>query len=395
MLTFSAAAFIISIVVTQTQASLYQIQDTRPSLSIEGQGRLDWGGGGGPSYMLASSPAVRLNFRGIHAYPSFSIIRELDTDAGWGSVTCNLSAWSLCSADAGSVMPSTQMPRMPEDQSNIIHKWMKLHCSDEKGKMLVGLGVYDISACDILDEGLDLVYSKGKLFHNNTSMSTWRYWVSVAVAILLVRSLSYNIQELWVTHQEVKTSHTQNPVIVGSLAILGLVLADVDTVYITTGDQVFFWVSVTYVAFYVLLHTTNRTVEYFMHQKDNVDNDHKCKHIPEDNTKKASEGHIDEKPIFSVTIGTLQILATRLYTSAETPYNLVLTGMLACRLWTKVLTVKKRRLRPLHGLPLVLDSFYLSLCIELAFNGAQELVVAVIGVAFVASALLLQGSTHD
>lgn len=37
---------------------------------------------------------------------------------------------------------------------------------------------------------------------------------------------------------------------------------------------------------------------------------------------------------------------------------------------------------------LVLDSLYLSLCIELAFDGSREVLVAVLGVAYVAGGIL-------
>jgi hypothetical protein len=42
------------------------------------------------------------------------------------------------------------------------------------------------------------------------------------------------------------------------------------------------------------------------------------------------------------------------------------------------------------GPTLILDGVYLSLCIELAFNGTKELLVAVLGIAYVAGSLLVQ-----
>ena len=75
----------------------------------------------------------------------------------------------------------------------------------------------------------------------------------------------------------------------------------------------------------------------------------------------------------------------RFYTAAETPYNTVLVGMLASRGWTKMLLPA---LSENHGASLVLDSLYLSLCIELAFDGTREMLVGVLGVAFMAGQLL-------
>ncbi len=42
------------------------------------------------------------------------------------------------------------------------------------------------------------------------------------------------------------------------------------------------------------------------------------------------------------------------------------------------------------GPTLILDGVYLSLCIELAFNGTKELLVAVLGIAYVAGSLLVE-----
>lgn len=53
----------------------------------------------------------------------------------------------------------------------------------------------------------------------------------------------------------------------------------------------------------------------------------------------------------------------------------------ACR--TKLLTKNK-----VHNPTLLLDGIYLSLCIELAYDGSREMLVAVLGIAFVAGSLL-------
>ncbi len=42
----------------------------------------------------------------------------------------------------------------------------------------------------------------------------------------------------------------------------------------------------------------------------------------------------------------------------------------------------------MHSLSLLLDSLFLSLCIELAFDGTRELLVAVLGVAYLGGQLL-------
>lgn len=86
-----------------------------------------------------------------------------------------------------------------------------------------------------------------------------------------------------------------------------------------------------------------------------------------------------------MSAGIGQVLAVRLYTAAETPYNLLLLGMLACRTWTKLMSQQRHRI---HRLSLLIDSLFISLSIELAVHGGRELVAGVLGVAFVAAGLL-------
>jgi hypothetical protein len=372
-----------------TWATLYPVQDTRPLLST-GDAQIQWWAGGA-AYTLSSSGVVRLNFRGVHVYPPATHVRAGLEAHGWVGVPCNASAWALCGADVGSAMPWS-LPRVPERQNTVASGWDTLGCSDGKGKVLTSQSVYDISACDIMDEGLDVVYSQGVLYHRHTSMPVWRYWTSVALAVILVRALSYNVQGIWITSKE-RSTHAQWPALVGAVTLLVLVLLDLDYVYTTAGDQVFFWCSVMYVLFYLILHgvtrggpATKRLVQLLL-----VRGSKPNKRIHEEQVEEQELPL--ERPVFNVIVAALQILAVRLYTAAETPYNLLLLGMLASRVWIKLLTITRERKLHLslwHTLPLVIDSLYLSLCTELAFSGTRELVVAVLGVAFLAAKTLTE-----
>jgi hypothetical protein len=344
--------------------ALYSLQDSwRPGLATgNGDKRMAWWGGG-PAFVLASSGAVRLNFRGLFTYPPSSIVRRLDKGLGWHGIPCNLSAWSLCSSEVGHVFPASK-PRMPErKEAVVVDGWNDLGCSKSDGKILVSLGVYDISACDVFDEGLDLLYTSGMLYHRHTAMPAWKYWTLVALSIVLVRCLSYNIQSLWLPPGEAVV-HNQWLPLGGSLALLVLVLIDGDSIYVTGADLIFYWCTVGYVGLYLGIHGGSRA------QSGPVLGD------------STATGQY-EQPVFNVIVGTLQLVAMRFYTAAETPYNTVLVAMLASRGWTKMLVRQH-----CHGASLVLDSLYLSLCIELAFDGTRELLVGVIGVAFMAGQLL-------
>jgi hypothetical protein len=102
----------------------------------------------------------------------------------------------------------------------------------------------------------------------------------------------------------------------------------------------------------------------------------------------ASDTHTPQEiPVFNVIIGTLQILAMRLYCAAETPYNVVLISMLAWRAWAKVVTYRYHE-DARRSFTLTCDAVYLSLASELAYTGNHELLIAVFGVAYVAACLV-------
>ena len=336
---------------TTARAGLYSLQDARPVLSSEDLPLHWWDGG--PAFILASAGATRLNFRGLYTYPPEALVRgerELAA-AGWHGVACNVSAWALCSSDVGHALPAGR-PRTPERSALVeTDGWADLGCADSLGKVLVGEGVYDLSACDVLDEGVDLLYTPGKLYHRHGALPLWKYWLCVVLAIVLVRSLSHNVKGLWAPDSTAEPRHQQRPALAAALVLVGLAVADGDGAYVTVADQAFFWGTILYIAAYLGMHVAHR-----------------------------ARG----TPVFNVIVATLQLAAMRFYTAAETPYNLVLIGMLACRGWTKLLLARQRT----HGLSLMLDAVYLSLCIELAFNGTRELLVAVLGAAFIGGQLL-------
>jgi hypothetical protein len=350
--------------ISSSNAALYSMQDgNRPGLTSEGR-RLAWWDGG-PAFALASSGAVRLNFRGLFVYPASVVVRgELDAKPealGWHRVACNVSAWALCSSEVGHVLPAGS-PRMPErKEAVLVDGWNDLACAQSGGKTLVSAGVYDISACDVLDEGLDLLYTPGVLYHRHTSMAPWEYWVYVVLAVVLVRCLSYNVQSLWLPEGSAAV-RTQWVPLGCSTALLALVLVDGDSIYVTQGDVLFFWCTVGYVGVYLVLHLGTRAAQN-------------------------AAGESYEQPVFNVIVGTLQLVGMRFYTAAETPYNTVLVGMLASRSWTKML-LHRHSGGDNHAASLVLDSLYLSLGIELAFDGTREMLVGVLGVAFMAGQLL-------
>jgi hypothetical protein len=304
MISGRGALFLLSIL-RYTDAALYSLQDlVRPGVSSDGLPIQWWEGG--PAYNLASAGAVRINFRAIYTYPPTSTLRALNV-TGWHGVKCNISAWGLCSAEVGHVFP-WKSPRMPErSESLIVDGWRDLQCTSSTNKILVSTGVYDISACDIFDEGLDLLYAQGNIYHRHNTLESWEYWTLVILAIVLVRFLSYNIQALWAPKGELQVQQ-QWPALLSSGVVVAVILADGDSLFVTTADQVFYWSTIAYILLYLVIHFT---VKFFKLQEH--------------------AGH--ELPVYNVIVASLQLVASRFYAAAETPYNLVLIGILACRTW--------------------------------------------------------------
>ncbi len=305
---------------TLCHPALFSLQDNaRPGLSITDSASIAWWEGG-PAFVLASAGAVRVNFRAVYTYPPNSILRDLNkTD--WHGLPCNASAWALCASDVGQAMPWSR-PAMPEDSQKVTADgWKDLACTRSAGKTLTSLGLYDISACDIFDEGLDLVYSQGMLFHRHNSLQTWEYWALVILAVVLVRCLSHNIKNLWEPAAQEKQA--QWPALLASFIALVIVLADGDTLYITSADQVFYWSTASYVLVYLAIHLANRWLWKFLPGWMMLD-----KQEAQDKTDTQ-----EDYPVYNVIVATLQFIACRFYTAAETPYNLVLITILACRGW--------------------------------------------------------------
>lgn len=323
------------------QCTLYSLQDNpssvRPGLATGDPNSpaepLIWSEGG-PAFALASAGAVRINYRGIILYPPSARVRTFSANSGWHSVPCNVSAWALCSSDIGHVFPSV-LPRMPERRAAVqVDGWTDLGCSNSVGKVLTDKGVYDVSACDVLDEGLDVLYFASRIAHRHSGTPLWKYWTMVILAIVLVRNLSYNIQDLW--ERTDTPSRWQAPALLSSLVLLILVLIDGDSAFVTSADQLFFWSTVGYIIIYLALHTWTRWNR--PKTEEDVDEEHEGL-IPED-SETTSMNQLDdtaepvyEKPVYNIIVATLQLVAMHFYSSAQTPYNTVLFGMLACRGW--------------------------------------------------------------
>ena len=91
-------------------------------------------------------------------------------------------------------------------------------------------------------------------------------------------------------------------------------MTDSDSLLVTSADQIFLWATVAYILVYLVIHIARIVNE----EQDSSSEPLK---------KQAMV------PVYNVIVASLQLTATRFYSAAETPYNLVLITILACRGW--------------------------------------------------------------
>lgn len=344
----TAAVSILAILAGSARCQLSPIEDARPLIASGGRTISWWEGG--PALLASSSSMIRLNSRGIYNHGSAVAVRSLQ-EIGWYSKPCNLSAWALCATEVGSILPASP-PWMSDAPRLLPPGWSSLQCSDSSAKVLTGLGAYDISACDIIDEGLDVVYSRGNVYIRNSALDPVVYWILVVLGIVLVRSLSYNIQSMWMREAGFKT---QWPAVASVVAVFAIALRDQDSFYVTESDKDFFWLSVIYVALYLAFHMA-------------------CWY-----TRAKASGTMEfQWPVYNMIIGALQLAVLRLYLSAYTPYSLFLLGAIGSRWWLKMLCMDPR-----HQLTMLLDACYVAMSMQVAAEGQAYALIPVISISFV------------
>jgi len=313
--------------ITPILADVLPVDEARPFLSSDG-GNLQWPSGGA-AFLLSSTPLVRVNARGIFTEPKQAVLRGDLASAGWSSAPCNASAFALCTSASGHVFPLSR-PVTGEGP----HAWSGLRCGDAEGKVLTSDAWYDVTACDVVDEGLDVVFSRHLVWWRRTSLPAASYAALLAAAAFIVRGLSVNLQAG-------RPTEPQAWLVAACAACAGVVLVDGDAVYVTESDQVFFWCTLLYCLAYSAYHA------YQLY------------------------GVPAPRPVYNLAAGTLQLVACRLYAGSESPYNPAVLFIIGSRALTKLRSQDWSQVGTS-----ILDAVYLSLMCELAFLPDARYLVA-------------------
>jgi hypothetical protein len=287
---------------------------------------------------VADSACVRVSSRGVFAKPSHWTPRAL-SGLGWGRADCVPGEPGvLCTTHGGAVFPTAHRPVY-----NASAAWHGLECTREADGRLLDPGrlLYDVSACDVLDAGGDAVVCGRSAWTRHTGVADWVYWALCLLAVLIVRALSYLVVRRLAPHAEQTPEHPMladsDALTVGAcVAALPLVLIpEGDAEFVTEEERFFFLFLCGYVLVYTLLFAQ------YARQLN------------------AQGG----PPIYNLIAATLQLVASRLYSGVETPYNPILIWAIATRALVKL----RAGFDPVASTTVLLDSLLLALMCALGF----------------------------
>jgi len=342
------------------RAEVFNLDDSVPLLASNGR-EVRWSGGW-DALVVADSCCTRVNVRGIYAKPSHWTPRADLPDAGWASAPCVPGGGgALCAAPFGSIFPSAERPRY-----NASAAWGGAGCTrGNDGRVLDPAHGYDVSACDVLDGGGDVLVCGRVAYFQRTAVSTWAYWLLCLLAVFVVRSLSYLVVNSRAAGAHGKGGCSDWVTVAACVAALPLALApDGDSGFVTVEERFFYIAVCCYSGAYALLFAYR--------------------------SWRSSEGVHEDPPIYNLIAATLQVISSRLYLGAETPYNPVILWAVATRALVKLrggkggFTVR---------LTVFADSLVLSLMGVLGFGYSGLYLVAVFALAMATSDALCESAS--
>lgn len=311
---------------SRIQATLYPIQDNVPILTSNNIPLTFTDGG--PAFLLASNNMIRFNYRTIRVTTQ-ALLRNDMIPIGWSKYSCNISKYGLCQTPLGVLFP-IQTPLFGPDITG-----HHLRCKDSSSKALVNYSVYDISACDVIQNELEVVYVPGYAYIKHTTLVWWKYWIMVLASILVVRAVSLNIISKL---QHTKDAYQYTTILVISLVWI-LIITEGDSVYITENDLFFFWMNIIYIMGYLAFHAYHSWYKLFVNPK------------------------YVEPRVFNLAAALLQAVLMRLYGSTETPYTMVIVGVICTRIWEK-----ESQQRVMHIITGMIDTLYMSLLLYMGYT---------------------------
>lgn len=324
-------------------ATIYQFDDTRPALSINGS-PVRWHSGSA-SQLILSSLLIRAHPRGLMSRPQHWHLRDL-SGLGWDAHGCVPSTQGLCQKVA---IPLLSSVMFPSHQPPIIGQDGADECpSFTTGRVITNSSRYDASACDVLDSGWDFFYADSTIRRAKTELPSWVYWTVCVLVVYLVRCLSkYVLASL---DRDKKEPAAQDPVLClcACAACTILIVSQGDHCFITKEDLLFHQFNIIYILAYASIFLGARAA------------------------RALRISQVQDPPFYNLLAGVLQLVASRLYVGAETPYTPPLVFVVAVRALVK----SRRGVDLLRSATLILDAFMLALMCSLGFSPDRRYLVA-------------------
>jgi hypothetical protein len=298
---------------------MYGIDDAVPFVTSNGAG-VGWNAGG-DALTVAGGLCVRVNVRGVSVKPPGWAVRDL-SGAGWDVVDCVPGGSSLCTTARGEVFPVGTRPRF-----NAIRAWTGARCDRAwDGRVLDAAHGYDLSSCDVLDGGGDVVVCGRVAAFRRTGLAPGVYWALCLLAVFVVRALSYLIvRRVQGDAPPCLMREALTPACCAAIA--GLVaIPDGDRVFVTEEERLLFWSMLAYTLLYLGLYAGQRFPLW------------RLRWWRGDGHDPSTPPKVDARdpPIYNLISGSLQLIALRLYGGADTPYNPVFLWAIATRALMKL-----------------------------------------------------------
>ena len=336
---------------SMSQCTIIQIDATQTFVSANGV-QIQWHSGAAAQWAL-SSLLVSIHPRGVFFKPMEWHLRDL-VAIGWTATVCTPSAHGLCQTDTSVFFPSSQPPEVNEALAG--------RClSATTYREITTTPRYDTSACDVFDAQMDIVNVRDVMYSLYSPLPEWIYWTVCVLVVFLVRCLSRYILASMASKQtrciktqgqDDKTQRRETPnaylSITASLTCTLLILSQGDEVFVTHEDMIFHWFTVFYIFSYAALFIGTRLVNSLY-----------CYSIR-------------DPPFYNLLAGVLQLVASRLYAGAETPYNPPLVFIITVRTLVK----SRRETDFFRAVTLLLDALMLSLMCVLGFGPPSQYLVA-------------------
>lgn len=358
-----------------THAKVFPLDSSTPYVRSNGIA-VRWSEGW-DALTVSSSLCVRLNERGIYSIPAHWSMRDLEMIPGWKTFTCLPKKGSLCGMpqQRSALFPYERQPRYNGSASILPSTPGCTRTERNDGRVLTPsyMATYDLSSCDIFDQGGDLVLCQRTAAFRSTSLSVYVYWILCLTSVYIIRSFSYLVaQRLETTTQSRDISSSfylwyldQDTLTVWAcvLSVFLVLIPDGDSLYVTLEEQIFLVCMCVYVVMYLFV--------FFL----------------------AGGNKLVDPPIYNLIAATLQLIAARLYTGVQTPYNPVLIWAISARSFVKFTRKKTQcEVSVCEQVTLFADSMLLSLLCVLSFNDAPCYLVSIMTTAFVAADLFPMGN---